>query len=329
MGSGSGGACVDGAVRGRSLTRFAWLSIAAAVTTIALKLTAWGLTGSVGLLSDAMESGVNLTGAVIALVMLTIAARPEDSEHEFGHSKAEYFSSGAEGALILAAAGAMIATAVPRFSNPVPLESLGAGAAVSAAASGVNLAVAIALRRAGRRYDSITLEADAGHLMTDVLTSAGVLAGMGAVAVKGWAWLDPVVALLVALNILRTGSGILHRSIDGLMDSSIPEEEKNLIMLAFDRHRSDGIEFHALRTRRAGSRRFVSFHVLVPGDWSVERGHLLLESVEEEIRGEIPGSVVFTHIEPIGGASSFVEPGLSPDGGPAATAAGGRIPGGG
>lgn len=288
MGIESGVACENGAVRGRRLSRFAWLSIAAAITTIALKLAAWHLTGSVGLLSDAMESGVNLTGAVIALAMLTIAARPVDREHEFGHGKAEYFSSGAEGALILAAAAAMVSAAVPRFSNPVPLESLGAGAAVSAAASGVNLAV----------------------------------------AVTGWAWLDPVIALLVALNILRTGFGILHRSIDGLMDVSIPDVEKNLILSVFDRHRIEGIQFHALRTRRAGSRRFVSFDVLVPGDWSVERGHLLLESVEEEIRGEIPGSVVSTHIEPLGGASSSVDPCSSPDGDPSGTAAEERTPGG-
>lgn len=300
-----------GAVRGPRLTRFAWLSIAAAVTTIALKLSAWGMTGSVGLLSDAMESGVNLAGAAIALAMLSIAARPVDREHEFGHGKAEYFSSGAEGALILAAAAAMIAAAVPRFSHPVPLERLGAGAAVSAAASAVNLAVAIVLRRAGRMYDSITLEADAGHLMTDVLTSAGVLAGMGAVAVTGWAWLDPVIAVLVAVNILRTGSGIVHRSVDGLMDAAIPDCERNLILQAFDRHRGDGVEFHDLRTRRAGAVRFVSFHVLVPGDWTVERGHLLLESIEGEIRGEIPGSTVFTHIEPAGDPSNPADAGPS------------------
>lgn len=311
-----------GAVRGAGadslrrprLTRFAWLSIAAAVTTIALKLAAWGLTGSVGLLSDAMESGVNLAGAVIALAMLSIAARPVDREHEFGHGKAEYFSSGAEGALILAAAAAMIAAAVPRFSNPEPLERLGLGAAVSAAASAVNLAVAIALRSAGRRYDSITLEADAGHLMTDVFTSAGVLAGMGAVALTGWTWLDPLIAVLVAMNILRTGFGIVHRSVDGLMDAAIPERERGLVLRVFNRHRSDGVEFHALRTRRAGSMRFISFHVLVPGDWSIERGHLLLESIEGEICAEIPGSTVFTHVEPAGDGTSPAGPGLTVDG---------------
>lgn len=314
MEAGAVGAGVADALRGRRLTRFAWLSIAAALATITLKLAAWGLTGSVGLLSDAMESGVNLAGAVMALAMLSIAARPVDREHEFGHGKAEYFSSGAEGALILAAAAAMIAAAVPRFSHPVPLERLGAGAAVSAAASAVNLAVAIVLRRAGRRYDSITLLADADHLMTDVFTSAGVLAGMGAVALTGWAWLDPLIALLVAINILRTGFGIVHRSVDGLMDAAIPDGERGLILRAFDRHRSDGVEFRALRTRRAGAERFVSFEVQVPGGWSIERGHLLLESIEGEIRGEIPGSTVFTHIEPAGDATSPAEPGLPVDG---------------
>src|SRR5512140_2961536 len=215
-----------------SLTRFAWLSIAAAIITIALKATAYLLTGSVGLLSDALESIVNLVGALMALAMLTIAARPADEEHDFGHSKAEYFSSGAEGVLIVLAAASIIAAAIPRLIAPKPLEQLGLGLGVSVVASLVNFFVSQVLLRAGRQHNSITLEADARHLMTDVFTSAGVLVGVGAVALTGWTRLDPIVACLVALNIIWSGFSIVRKSVSGLMDAALPVEDQNRLQAA-------------------------------------------------------------------------------------------------
>ena len=281
----------------KDLTRFAWLSIAAAVATIVLKLIAWQLTGSVGLLSDAIESLVNLVGGIMALVMLSIAARPADDDHAYGHSKAEYFSSGAEGSLILIAALSIAATAVPRLIQPRALEQVGTGLVVSGVASFINLGVAILLLRVGKRRNSITLEANAQHLLTDVWTSVGVVAGVALVAVTGWERLDAAVALLVAANILWTGFGIVRRSIAGLMDSAISAADVSQVEAVLAAHRHSGIEFHALRTRQAGARRFVSFHVVVPGDWTVNRGHQLLEQVEAEIRSRLPDTTVFTHLE--------------------------------
>ncbi|NJD20796.1 MAG: cation transporter [Gemmatimonadetes bacterium] len=281
------------------LTRYAWLSAAAAVVTIVLKTVAYLLTGSVGLLSDALESLVNLAGALMALAMLTVAARPADEDHAYGHSKAEYFSSVVEGMLILLAAGSIAFAAVQRLLNPRPLEQLGLGLGVSVLASGVNLAVALVLLRAGRRHVSISLEANAHHLFTDVWTSAGVLAGVGAVALTGWQRLDPIVAVLVAANIVRTGVGIMQRSVSGLMDVALPEEEQQAIRRALQEHLGDGVQFHALRTRQSGSRRFVSMHVLVPGAWTVQRGHELLEEVEAQVRAAVPNVTVTTHLEPL------------------------------
>lgn len=281
-----------------SLTRFAWLSIATALATIGLKLGAYFLTGSVGLLSDALESLVNLVAAIIALAVLTISARPPDEEHAYGHSKAEFFSSGAEGGLILVAAVSIIIAAVPRLITPQPLEQVGLGLAVSVVASLINLATAQILLKAGKRHRSITLEADAHHLMTDVWTSIGVLVGIGAVWLTGWERLDPLIALLVAANIIWAGVSLVKRSMLGLMDTALPEEEQAIIQQIFDQYRQNGVEFHALRSRSAAARRFVSFHVLVPGMWTVQQGHNLLERIEADIRARLEPVTVFTHLEP-------------------------------
>jgi cation diffusion facilitator family transporter len=288
-----------------SLTRFAWLSIAAALATIALKGAAYYVTGSVGLLSDALESLVNLAAALMALAMLAVAARPPDEMHAYGYSKAEYFSSGAEGALILLAAASIVWTAVPRLISPRPLEQVGVGLAVSVLAAALNFAVARLLLDAGKRYRSITLEADAHHLMTDVWTSAGVVAGIGVVALTGWSRLDPIIALLVAVNILWTGLKLLRRSTLGLLDATLPPSDQEAIKQILSRYLNRGIHYHALRTRHAGSRSFISFHVLLPGEWTVQQGHDLLEDMEREIRAAVPGATVFTHLEPIGDPAAW------------------------
>ncbi len=289
----------------RSLARFAWLSIAAAVATFALKAVAWGLTGSVGLLSDALESLVNLAAATMALVMLTLAARPPDEEHAHGHTKAEYLASGFEGALILLAALAIGVAAVARLVSPRALEQVGVGLAVSVAASLVNLGVARVLLRAARRHRSIALEADAQHLMTDVWTSAGVLVGVGLVALTGWNRLDALVALGVAAQIVWTGVRLVRRSATGLLDAALPPEDQASLRAVLDRHAGPELQFHAVRTRQAGTRRFVSLHVLVPGAWTVRRGHDVLEQVEADVRAALPGAHVLTHLEAIEDPASF------------------------
>ncbi len=281
-----------------SLTRFARLSIAAAVLTITLKSAAYFLTGSVGLLSDALESLVNLFAAGIALAMLTIAERPPDEEHAFGHSKAEYFASGAEGALVVVAAISIIATAIPRLIAPQPLEQIGLGLGISLLASAINFGVARVLLSAGKRYNSITLEADAKHLMTDVWTSAGVLVAILLVAVTNIERLDPIIALIVAANITWTGFGLFRRSALGLMDTAIAPAQQEQIKGILKQLQEPGVQYHALRSRQAGARGFVSFHVLVPGAWTVQRGHQLLERLESAIRAALPQITVFTHLEP-------------------------------
>jgi cation diffusion facilitator family transporter len=293
-----------------SLKRYAWLSIAAALATILLKGWAWWLTGSVGLLSDALESFVNLAGAMMALAMLSLAAIPEDDNHRHGHGKAEYFSSAFEGLLILIAAAAIGYAAIERLFNPQAIEAVGIGLAVSVIASVINLATSRILMKVGRKYRSITLEADAHHLMTDVWTSAGVIAGVGLVWLTGWIWLDPVIALLVALNIVWTGWQLLQRSAAGLMDVSIPEEEIKAIENVLNGYRQQGLEFHALRTRQAGTRAFISLHVLVPGAWSVQRGHDWSERIEADIRLAVPNANITTHLEPIEDPVSLADQGL-------------------
>jgi cation diffusion facilitator family transporter len=293
------------------LTRFAWLSIAAAVSTISLKALAYLLTGSVGLLSDALESLVNLAGGLIALAMLNLAARPPDEEHAYGHTKAEYFSSGVEGALITLAAISIGAAAIDRLLHPQPIEQPGLGLAVSSVASLINLGAALVLRDAGRRYGSITLDANAKHLFTDVLTSLAVLASVLLVVITGWLWLDPAIALAVAANIVRMGVQLLHRSANGLLDAALPDEEMAKVRRVLTAYASEGgVQYHALRTRQAAARSFVSVHILVPGGWSVQDGHRLLERIEADIREAIPNATVFTHLEPLEDAISWQDQGL-------------------
>ncbi|MBI4984898.1 MAG: cation transporter [Rhodocyclales bacterium] len=293
-----------------SLQRYAWLSIAAAVATILMKGTAWQLTGSVGLLSDAIESFVNLAGALMALWMLTLAALPADDDHAHGHGKAEYFSSAFEGFLILLAAFSIGYAAIGRLLHPQPLAAVGIGLAVSAAASAINLATARVLMHVGRRRHSITLEADAQHLMTDVWTSAGVIAGVALVAVSGWLWLDPAIALLVAANIVWTGWQLMRRSAAGLMDASLPAPTLAQIEAVLAGYRRQGLSFHALRTRQAGRRIFVTLHVLVPGRWSVQQGHDWAERIERDIRAALPHAHVTTHLERLEDPLSMVDQGL-------------------
>lgn len=289
------------------LTRYAWLSVAAALATIALKGVAWQLTGSVGLLSDAIESLVNLAGALMALAMLAVAALPEDENHAHGHGKAEYFASGFEGFLIVLAAASIGWAAVQRLLDPQPLAAVGPGLAVSVLASGVNLMVARILMRAGREYHSITLEADAHHLMADVWTSAGVIAGVALVAGTGWLWLDPVLAIAVAVNIVHTGWQLMQRSAAGLMDASLPAAQVAQIEALLDAYRTQGIDFHAVRTRQAGRRSFVTMHVLVPGAWTVQQGHDLAERLEGQMRERVANLHATLHVEPIEDPASMAD----------------------
>ncbi len=283
-----------------SLTRFAWLSIGAAAATIMLKTGAYTLTGSVGLLSDAIEALVNLAGAVMALFMLIVAARPADDDHVYGHSKAEYFASVTEGILILAAAIGIIGTAVQRLLHPQAIEQLGLGLIVSIAASVINFVVSRILLKAGKERASISLEADAQHLMTDVWTSVGVIGGVAVAGFTGWQLLDPIVAIVVALNIIWTGFQLVRRSVSGLMDEVLPAQEQQLIETVLVKYREQGVSFHALRTRQAAARRFMSVHVLVPGAWTVHDAHHVVENFENDVRAALGGVItVFTHLEPV------------------------------
>ena len=290
-----------------SLQRYAWLSIAAAVSTILLKGWAWQLTGSVGLLSDAIESFVNLAGALMALWMLALAEAPADDKHPHGHGKAEYFSSAFEGFLIPVAAVSIAYAALSRLFDPQPLESVSVGLIVSLSASLINLAVARVLMAVGRQHNSISLEADAHHLMTDVWTSVGVILGVGLVWLTGWLWLDPLLALAVAINILWTGYQLVRRSADGLLDAALPAEQVTAIETLLAGYRERGPAFHALRTRQSGARAFITLHVLVPGDWTVQRGHDLVEEIEAGIRAAVPRSHVLTHLEPIEDVGSLAD----------------------
>lgn len=291
------------------LRRLLWLSVGAAVITIALKTSAWLLTGSVGLLSDAAESLVNLVAAVVAMGALHWSAKPADEDHAYGHAKVEYFSAGVEGGLIFVAAISIAVTAVLRLFDPQPIDQVGVGVAVAAGAGVVNLMVGLALVRAGRDFRSITVEANGRHLLTDVITSVGVIAGVLAVVATGWERLDPIIALLVAANIVVTGAHLLRRSFSGLMDKALDAGDLRVVGEVMDafRRRGVGIDFHAVRTREAGSRRFVSMHILVPGDWTVQQGHDLAEEVEEAIRDRLPQATVFTHIEPAEDPRSFAD----------------------
>jgi cation diffusion facilitator family transporter len=293
------------------LERYAWLSVATALATIALKGVAWQATGSIGLLSDALESLVNLAAATLALAMLRLAASPPDENHPYGFSKAEYFSAGIEGALIVLAAAGIVYAAIPRLIQPQPLDMPALGLGLTGIATVLNLAVALILVRAGRRSRSVTLEADGQHLMTDVWTSLGVITGVGLVYLTGWLLLDPLIALAVAAHIVWTGIGLLRRSVSGLLDAAIPRDDQREVTRLFDEYsRRYGVTFHALRTRRAGMRRFVSFHLLVPDAWTVAHAHRLSEEIEERIREMVPGASIFTHIEPISDPASYDDQGL-------------------
>jgi cation diffusion facilitator family transporter len=283
----------------RSPSFYAGLSIIAAVVTIALKVGAYLLTGSVGLFSDAAESSVNLVAAVGAFLALGTAARPPDEEHAYGHTKAEYFSSALESVLIIVAAVWIAVTAIGRLLEPQPLENLGVGLAIGLVAATINGAVGVVLLRGGRRLRSAALRADGQHLLTDVWTSVGVVVGVFLVWLTGWLVLDPLIALLVAGNIVRIGVRLLNDTAHGLLDTALPPEEQEVITDIQSRYREEGIEFHALRTRNAGRRRFVSMHVLVPGKWSVKRGHDLSERIEMDITQALPMTTVFVHIEPL------------------------------
>lgn len=265
------------------------LSIAVALATLALKTGAWWVTGSVGLLSDALETLVNLAGASFALAMVTIAQRPADADHPFGHHKAEFFSSGFEGALIFAAAVAIIWSAVPRFAAPQPLESLGLGLALSMASTALNGALAWAMLRKGRAARSIALEADARHLFTDVWTSLGIVAALVAVPLTGWLWLDPAIAVAVGLNILREGASLVRRSVGGLMDEATEPAVQQAIERTLAQFAHPNVRFDHLATRSAGERRFVDLHMHLPADWSLRRAAALRSSVEQALMSEVPG----------------------------------------
>jgi len=281
------------------LTRYAWLSIAAALVTITMKTTAYVLTGSIGLLSDALESTVNLAAAIVALLALRMVVRPANDEYAFGYSKIEYFASGFEGGMILLAAVMIIISALPRLIDPQPLEQVGLGLVISIIASLINLGVALVLRRAGREHHSITLEADARHLMTDVWTTVGVIIGVALVALTGYERLDPLIALVVAANILYTGYRLILRSGRGLLDVAMPPNELASVKAILDSYQGEGVSYHALRSRQAAKRNFMVVHLLVPGSWPVRRGHNIAEQVETRVMEAIPNTNIVTHIEPV------------------------------
>ena len=292
----------------RSPVFYAWLSLATSIVTIALKFAAYWLTGSVGLLSDAVEAIVNIVAALVALMILAYAEEKPDAEHNFGHEKAQYFSSGIEGALIFVAAGAIVWTAIPRLVNPQPIEQVGVGLALSVAAAFANAGCAWMMLGAARAHRSITLEADAKHLLTDVWTTVGVLVGVVLVSLTGWLRLDPIIAIAVAIQILWTGWRLMGRSFQGLMDRAIPDEDRGQIVEVLETLRHEGGDYHALRTRVAGAKSFVDVHILVPGRMSVQAGHDLVERLENEIQRRLPHVEVLTHLEPLEDPKSWDDP---------------------
>ena len=292
----------------RSTAFYAWLSLATSIITIGLKFWAYSLTGSVGLLSDAIETVVNIVAAMVALVILAYSEEKPDAEHNFGHEKAQYFSSGIEGALIFVAAGAIVWAAAPRLAHPQELEQVGVGLALSVLAGLANAACAFIMLRGARAHRSITLEADARHLLTDVWTTAGVLVGVVLVSLTGAAWLDPAIAIAVAVQVLWTGWKLVGRSFQGLMDRAIPDEDRAAIVQVLEALRHQGGDYHRLRTRVAGAKSFVDVHVLVPGMMSVQDGHDLVERLESEIQAKLPHVEVLTHLEPLEDPRSWDDP---------------------
>ncbi|MBX7157392.1 MAG: cation diffusion facilitator family transporter [Verrucomicrobiae bacterium] len=289
----------------RPLTQYALLSVAVAIVILLLKLVAWHLTGSIGLLSDALESVVNLVAAFIAWISLSVAIQPEDKEHAFGHSKAEYFASGLEGLFIFIAALGIAWAAIERFFHPQALTHTFQGILVSSGASVINLVVALILLRVGKKRSSVALEADGKHLMTDVWTSVGVIIGISLVALTQWWWLDPMVGLLLSAHIVVTGLKLMKESMRGLMDFRLPKKELALIQATLDKYAAEGIGYHALRTRRAAALKFVAVHLLMPGEWTVVQGHTIVERIEEDLRNAIPNLIVFTHMEPLEDPASW------------------------
>lgn len=301
------------AAQHRTLVRLMWLSVAAAVFTIAFKISAAAVTGSVGFLSDALESMVNLVAALVGLWAVRLAAQPPDLSHHFGHGKAEYLSAAVEGALILVAAAAIMWTSIERMRDPVPLDRPGIGLVLSAVATLANLVVGTVLVRAGRRARSIAVEADGRHLLTDVVTSAGVLVGIALVAIFDWYVLDPMVALAVGINIMFTGHGLIRRSVTGMLDAAISPEELQQVQAVLDEFRSrEPVDFHALRSRESGRQRFVYVHLLTPDEWTVKRGHDLANDLSNAIDRALPGAHTFVHIEPIDDPSSYDHDHLPP-----------------
>lgn len=295
-----------------SLKKFVYLSIAAALLTILLKLAAYFLTNSVGLLSDALESCVNLVAAVVALFMLNLAEKPPDERHGFGHNKAEYLSSAIEGGLIVLAAFSIIWSAVPRILHPQALENIGIGLIVAVGASLINLTVSIILVNNGKKYNSITLEADGKHLMTDVWTSGGILLGIALVKLTDWLILDGIVAMGVAINIIWTGYQLMRRSASGLLDTALSKDEIDKIYQVLDKYKEQNIKFHSLMTRQSGQRKFILFHILIPGMWDIHQGHNLAEEIENKIRMQFPDfpTTVFTHLEPVEDPVSMLDIGI-------------------
>lgn len=286
------------------------LSIAAAVTTTLIKLAAWQATSSVGLLSDALESLVNLSASTVTFWALGLARKPADSQHPYGHSKAEYFASGLESGLILVAALAILQAAFNRLLQPEPIAELGTGLLLTVVATAINAAVALLLLKNARQFHSIALRTDAHHLLSDVWTSLGVILALALVRLTNLEWLDPLVAMLVGVNVLCTGWRLLRESASGLLDAALPEPELRALQTFLDASSGDELHFHAVRTRVAGSRRFISLHVLVPGHWTVAQGHDHCEQVEQGIASLLPGSHVITHLEPVEDPGSWQDTAL-------------------
>jgi len=290
-----------------NLAKFAWMSIVVSVVVFGMKMAAWWATGSVGLLSDALESTVNIVAAVVALFALRTAMKPADKLHHFGRGKAEYFSASIEGFMILLAALIIVYTAVERIITPRELEQIGWGLTISTVAALINGGAALILLRAGKLHRSPVLVADGKHLMTDVWTSAGVIVGVGLVVVTGWNRLDGIVALAVGLNIIVTGVNLLRSSTAGLMDKALSDEDHLKIVKVLTKYESDEVKFHELQTREAGRQRFVSMHVLVPGAWTIQKGHDLSENLEADIIAELPNTIVTTHVEPLEDERSWAD----------------------
>ncbi len=292
-------------IQKKSLAPIVWISIIASLLTISIKSAAYFVTGSVGFLSDAMESLINLAAGIVAFIMLSIAARPPDKEHPFGHDKAEYFSSLIEGILIVIAAIGISYAAINRLYHPQPLSELNVGMLLSVIATVVNLVTARILLYYGKKHNSITLEADSQHLMTDVWTTVGIIAGIFLVKLTNWQILDPLMAIVVAISILYTGAKLIIRSTDGLMDTKLTEKELIRIKQLLDLFIEQDINYHALYTRQASSKRFISFHLLVPGDYTVYKAHELTKEIENELTKEFAYSDIFIHLEPINDPDAF------------------------